>query len=214
MQGNRRLPARIWGASTGLSRRTRLLIAHFTARLSAHDPLSPLQDAELEALASPEAAAWPIARAVTIRLLTEPSPALLRALADLGPATAVDLPRTQSADAVPDAALGSAVLGAPARYPGSWVAAAERGHSLASEESSMERDALKEEWVPKVPRLLSADRAWVSAWPDRAPRVPAGNRTLRRRRIRKALSPAAGRRRSRQATRSTSAGPSGKTSSG
>jgi hypothetical protein len=159
MQGNRRLPARIWDASGGLSRRTRLLIAHFTARLSGHDPLSPLHDAELEALASPEAAAWPIARAVTIRLLTEPSPVLLRALANLGPSTAVDLPRTQSADAVPDPALGSAILGAPARYPGSWVAAAERGHSLASEESSMERDALKEKWVPKVPRLLSAYRA-------------------------------------------------------
>ena len=113
MQRHRRLQARIWNASAGLSPRTRLLIAHFTARLSAHDPLLPLHDAELEALASPDAAAWPIARAVTTRLLTEPSPALLRALEALGPATAVDLPRTEStpgaaaADAVPDAVLRS-----------------------------------------------------------------------------------------------------------
>jgi hypothetical protein len=159
MQRLRTLPARIWEASAGLTPRTRLLIAHFTARLSVHDPLKPLQDTELEALASPDAAAWPIARAVTTRLLTAPSPTLLRTLAALGPTTAVDLPRIEgtpgspAADAIPDADIGAAILDAPAAYPGSWAAAAERGHSLSNKEASMEREALAEEWVPKVPRL-------------------------------------------------------------
>jgi hypothetical protein len=159
MQRRRTLPARIWNASAGLTSRTRLLIAHFTARLSVHDPLQPLQDTELEALASPDEAVWPIARAVTSRLLNAPSPTLLRALAALGPATAVDLPRTENtpgssaAEAVPDAAIRAAILDAPATYPASWTAAAERGHSLANEETSMEREALAQKWVPKVPRL-------------------------------------------------------------
>ena len=159
MQRRRTLPARIWNASAGLAPRTRLLTAHFTARLDVHDPLQPLQDTELEALASPDAAAWPIARAVTSRLLNAPSPTLLRALAALGPTTAVDLPRTENspgtsaAEVVPDANIRTAILDAPAAYPSSWTAAAERGHSLANEETSMEREALAEEWVPKVPRL-------------------------------------------------------------
>jgi hypothetical protein len=38
------------------------------------------------------------------------------------------------------------------------VAAAERAHSLANEEASMEREALKQEWVSKVSRLL---RSWI-----------------------------------------------------
>jgi hypothetical protein len=160
MQRNRRLPARIWNASAGLSPRTRLLIAHFTARLSAHDPLASLHDTELQELASPDAAAWPIARAVTARLLAKPSPPLLAALAALGPTTAVDLPRAgnapgvTAADPVPEAPLRASILEEPARYPGAWAAAAERGHSLANEEVSMEREAQAEEWVPRVPRLL------------------------------------------------------------
>lgn len=44
MPGRRTLPARIWSSSAGLSPRTRLLIAHFTARLTLHDPLRPLRD--------------------------------------------------------------------------------------------------------------------------------------------------------------------------
>src|SRR6185437_7391634 len=124
-------------------------------------PARPAPRHGLEALASPAAAAWPIARAVTVRLLTEPSPALLRALAALGPSTAVDLPQADdipgaaTGDAVPDTLLRAAILGAPALYPASWAAAAERAHSLANEEASMEREALKQEWVPKVPRLLN-----------------------------------------------------------
>jgi len=46
MPKQRRLPARIWAASAGLSPRTRLLLAHFTARLVVHDPLAPLQDTD------------------------------------------------------------------------------------------------------------------------------------------------------------------------
>jgi hypothetical protein len=162
LQPHRRLPAQIWNACSALSRRTRLLIAHFTAGLSLHDPLSPLSDTELVALASPDASAWPIARAVTTRLLSQPSPTLLEALAALGPRSVVDLPRPKSApgvrmaDAVPGVALQAAILGAPAHYPGSWTAAVEREHSLANEETSMEREALAKEWVPKVPRLLAS----------------------------------------------------------
>ncbi|MBV8992765.1 MAG: hypothetical protein JO287_03465, partial [Pseudonocardiales bacterium] len=84
MQTHRRLETRVWGAAADLAPRTRLLIAHFAAGLSTHDPLLPLHDTELEALASPEPAAWPVARAVTIRLLMQPNLTLLSTLAALG----------------------------------------------------------------------------------------------------------------------------------
>ena len=60
-------------------------------RRPVHDLLTPLHDTELEALASPEAAAWPIAGAVTVRLQRQPK-TLLRALAALGPAADLALP--------------------------------------------------------------------------------------------------------------------------
>lgn len=121
MEKNRRLPERIWSSSAGLSPRTRLLLAHFTASLSVHEPLLPLQDSELEALVGPGAEAWPIARAVTSRLLTQPSPALLQALAALGPTTVVELPPTgeksyaqaSGADRSLDPGLRSAILDEP-----------------------------------------------------------------------------------------------------
>jgi len=46
-----------------------------------------------------------------------------------------------------------AILDNPAIYPGSWVIAAERGHSITNSETTLDQVVLDHDWVPKVPRL-------------------------------------------------------------
>ena len=130
-QTHRRLEHRVWEAAAGLGPRTKLLIAHFAAGLGEYDLLTPLHDTELEALASPEAAAWPIAGAVTVRLQLQPNATLLRALAALGPAADLALPPGSSP---PTTTVVNEILHSPERYPSSWLAAAERWHSMANQE--------------------------------------------------------------------------------
>ncbi len=67
-QTHTRLATRVWEAAVSFGLRTKLLVAHFKASLGEYDELTLLPDAELEALANPEPAAWPIAGAVTLRL--------------------------------------------------------------------------------------------------------------------------------------------------
>jgi hypothetical protein len=150
MQTHRRLDTSVWATAADLSTRTKILIGHFTANLSRLDPLDPLPDFELERLSSPEAASWPIARAITSRLLERRNSTLLNALARLGADTPVDIPSNISS---PGSEVVSAILAEPARYPGSWVAAAELWHSRDNEEVSLEQVALDERWLPKIPRL-------------------------------------------------------------
>ena len=148
-QKHRRLATNIWiGGSLGP--RTKLLISHFTADLSNLDPLRDLSDAELDDLASPTAAAWPIVRAITARMLNQPSSTLLAALAKLGIDSEAEIPR--NAKALPVEYL-SAILAESAQYPASWVVAAERWQSLGHDEPELERVALNDKWLPKVPRL-------------------------------------------------------------
>ncbi|MEV4288469.1 hypothetical protein AB0K40_23405 [Nonomuraea bangladeshensis] len=148
-QPQRRLEARAMEVAAGLSQRTVLLLSHFVAGLSSLDPLTPLTDSELAALATPQAASWPIARAVTARLLDSPSPTLLDALAALGPLSRVQFPHRAIS---PGEDVIAAILDSPARYPCSWVMAAERWHSMANEDGALEQVVLEREWVPKVPR--------------------------------------------------------------
>jgi hypothetical protein len=149
-QTGRRLEPGVWDAAAHFSPRTKLLITHFAADLSRLDPLNPLSDAALGELANAAAASWPIARAITLRLLAHPNPTLLGALAALGPNVPVDVPPGANS---PGAEAVGAILNDPARYPSSWVAAAERWYSRARDESPLEQVVLKEKWIPKVPRL-------------------------------------------------------------
>jgi hypothetical protein len=147
---DRRLQEAVWNSSISLGPRTKLLLAHFTAGPVDLDPLRRLSEAELDALASPDHSAWPIARAITARMLSAPSPTLVEALTKLGPNSDIELP--QRARPPADEYLSS-VLSEPARYPGAWVVTAERWRSTATDEPAMEQFVLDEKWLPKVPRM-------------------------------------------------------------
>jgi hypothetical protein len=62
----------------------------------------------------------------------------------------VEIPRNAKA---PPVEYLSAILAEAARYPASWVIAAERWQSLGHDEPELERIALDGKWLPKVPRL-------------------------------------------------------------
>jgi hypothetical protein len=145
----RRLGHGILAAAGGATPRTLLLLSHFACDLASLDPLSPLSDTDLNQLAGPEPAKWAIARAVTARAVHDSNATLLATLANLGPDTRIDLP---AADTLDSEAL-SAILADPSRYPAAWVLAAERSSAMANTEDTMERVALAQRWVPRVPRI-------------------------------------------------------------
>ncbi|MEZ0357812.1 NACHT domain-containing NTPase [Mycobacterium sp. SA01] len=145
-QACRRLGDGIWSRLGDVSDRTLLLVTHFTASLAANDPLSALSDERLARAALSTASSWPIARAMAARMLGGGSAALLRGLTRLvgtrPPSTDLDVESWEDA-----------VLADPASFPVSWVLEAEQRRSSAVHESPLEQVALREEWLPKVPRL-------------------------------------------------------------
>ncbi|WP_432983051.1 NACHT domain-containing protein [Dactylosporangium sp. CA-233914] len=147
----RRLGRRTFQSVAGCSPRTTLLTTHFASSLRSLDPLAPLSDSTLIELASPQAASWPIARAVTARLLERPNDVLLRGLAALGPQSQVNPQSEHVHPAVLE--VLSAILAEPALYPGRWVEIAEWAQSTARKEDMLERVVLDQAWIPKVPRI-------------------------------------------------------------
>jgi len=146
----RRLGARTLRSLSGRTARTKLLVSHFACDLSKLDPMEPLTDADLTQLARPHPTTWPIARAITARLLDQPRPEMLGVLAMVGPRSRVQVPPGRTPTS-PDVVM--AILENPAIYPGSWVIAAERGHSITNSETTLDQVVLDHDWVPKVPRL-------------------------------------------------------------
>jgi len=149
-QRHRRLGSEVFRQLGNFGSRTRLLVTHFAAHTSALDPLDAINDEELVAMMAPNAASWPIIRAVTTRMLRTPSTVLLDAVSKAGANAKLDMP-----DAVRpiDPSHVSAILAHPDLYPAAWVVAAERSRSQSREEPPLEEVALVEQWVPKVPRL-------------------------------------------------------------
>lgn len=147
---HRRLGADVLQSSTAQSPRTQLLISHFASNPDGLDSLAVLTDDALLTLSSNSAAAWPIIRAVTSRLIDAPTRPLQDALAKFGSYSRVELPQST---AILGTDLIREILRDPARYPGAWVTAAERAHSLSDDEPSLEAAALEKTWIPKVPRL-------------------------------------------------------------
>ena len=92
-QSRRQLDDTIWDSAHGLGQRTLLLVAHFAADLAAADPLTVLSDEQLEQLASPMVATWPVARAINTRMFSTPNATLLSALSKLGAGPLGDAPQ-------------------------------------------------------------------------------------------------------------------------
>jgi hypothetical protein len=130
--------------------RTKLLATHFAARTSTLDPLDVISDGELAEMMSPNAAAWPIVRAVTARMVERPSKVLVDALSEAGANAELDMP---DAAHPLERKYTDAILDVPQSYPSAWVITAERARSQRHDGPPLEDDALREKWVPKVPRL-------------------------------------------------------------
>jgi hypothetical protein len=145
----RRLAADTLTAAAGASPRTVLLLSHFACDLDRADALSPLSEEMLVQIASPEPAAWPIARAVTARAIQRPSARLLSALARLG----ADAPLAVPSIAGLDPQVAATILSQPESYPTAWVVAAERVAADIRPQDTLERSVLERGWVPRVPRI-------------------------------------------------------------
>ncbi|MFI7604815.1 NACHT domain-containing protein [Micromonospora sp. NPDC049366] len=146
----RRLGSKTLAAVGIRSPRTGLLVTHFAASLHHFDPLEPLSDDGLAQLARPDATAWAVARAITVRLMRGRSETLLDALAVIGPYCGVKMP---SGITRPRSELVEPILGNPAKYPSAWVALAEQWLSLKNGEAIMEEVVVNRGWAPKVPRI-------------------------------------------------------------
>jgi hypothetical protein len=150
MQRGRAIGRDIWPAVISASNRSKLLVSHFAANKVALDPLDQLTVADLIDLASPSPCAWPIVRAISARLLSQPTSKLLEALATAGSEAKVDMPSV--AQQLPVDYLDALLCGL-GRYPAAWVIAAERWRSTQHDEVPLDQVALEEKWLPKVPRL-------------------------------------------------------------
>jgi hypothetical protein len=149
-QRRRRIRSEVWQHAATVGPRTKLLVSHFAADTSQLDPLDALDDDKLAELLSPTAATWPIVRATTGRILDQPDSTLLGLLSKAGLEAGVDMPD----DATPlNDEHVDRLLARPGSYSASWVVSAERWRSQQHEEQPLDLEALKEEWVPKVPRL-------------------------------------------------------------
>jgi hypothetical protein len=149
-----RLFAGLWSCAADTHLRTRLVLAHFAAGQLDYDPLPALANEELVDLASPGAASWPIARAITARLGTERTPDLFAALTKLGSTSILDFPAPSAieGEAVP-ADYQATILIKAASYPGAWVVEAERRRSFYGRDAPLDKLAAAEDWLPFVPRL-------------------------------------------------------------
>lgn len=142
----RRLTDAVWSRTDEASDRTLLLVTHFAASLTAPDALITLADERLVQLAAPSAASWPIARAIASRLRVAANEVLLHGLARLVSAH----PTSMDVDVE---AYEKTILADPASFPAAWVLEAEQRRSTSNHEPMLEQVALREAWLPKVPRL-------------------------------------------------------------
>jgi hypothetical protein len=145
----RRLRVSALAATRGRSPRVQLLVSHYVASLTKHDPLEPLSDTDLLALAPFGAASWPAARAILARIWKQPNATLVEALSRLDPLSRVPCPdgrRRVDQTMVMDA------LANPSRYPSSWVIAAEAVRSRSVADEQVEAIARRSGWAPRIPR--------------------------------------------------------------
>lgn len=133
----------------GVNSRTLLMLAHFqNPRLSMTD-IPELTDDQLRDLACPDASHWPIAEALAARIKTSPSLTLLEGVA------ALDLDSLSGiggASTALERDLATVILRDPGRYPMEWVLHAEES-TRPPGKGVLERVALENNWVPRVPRF-------------------------------------------------------------
>lgn len=145
IEGRRRLDDSVWAHTNALSDRALLLITHFATDLIGPDLLEPIPDTRLANLATPTAASWPIARALTGRMSTGPNATIMQGLRKL-------VCRVAKIKGEP-AEWHTAILEDPGSFPASWVLEAERTRSSANVELPLDDLAFDLNWKPSVPRF-------------------------------------------------------------
>lgn len=132
----------------GLSARARLLLAHWQHERFYRADLEGLSDADLIGLALPDGASWPVGEALTARMLTSPSPALVAGLRNIGVDSFAGVKHMMFSEE-----RGERVLSNRHDYPAEWVLRVYHGlHKMARPEP-LGTVAQAKEWVPRVPRL-------------------------------------------------------------
>jgi hypothetical protein len=143
----RRLPPSALLSATARSPRCQLLLAHHCTKLDRLDPLDQISSESLITMLAWGNAAWPAIRAITARILADPSPKLLNGLRIAGASAVVDVPSEAES---PGPAYLAAILAAPGDYPLAWVTAAERWHSQNNRDEAMATIATSRGWVPEL----------------------------------------------------------------
>ncbi|MCK5753844.1 MAG: hypothetical protein KAH46_14205, partial [Mycobacterium sp.] len=144
----RRLRSEIWEVAQSVTHRSRLLLAHHSARLESFDPLAGLSTSQLSHMARYGHASWPAVRAISVRLLTgEPVAPLLEALEACGPNAHIVIPdgKVESSPLLTDS-----ILEQPQKFPLGWVVAAERWKSSRYVEPPLSKLAIANGWVPDL----------------------------------------------------------------
>lgn len=141
----RRLQPAILRAEAPLSALTYLLLAHHAVALDEADSLPALDESALTQSARFGTAAWPALRALTARMVAEPSDSVLQGLKAHGSSSPAEL----NAVLADQSSYATRILADSAGYPLDWVLAAERS---VSESSS----------APSLPEVAEAG-AWFSS---------------------------------------------------
>lgn len=121
----RRLPPGILSDAAGsLSALTQLLVSHHTVSLEGLDPLTHLDVPVLTQMAKYGVSAWPSLRALTARMIAQPSTPLLDGIKAHGPSGIIDVDIMDISASF--ATFAPEIMEQPAHYPMAWLLAAER----------------------------------------------------------------------------------------
>ena len=146
----RPLPESVAQTQPGITLRTHLLLAHFMGNEQELQTLPTLSDSDLTELASPDPSAWPVAEALAARMLARPNSQILDGIAKLGTEQSVNFRQDENP---PPAEFVASILRHAERFPAEWVAAAAHWRSAGKTTGPLEETAIREMWVPKIPRL-------------------------------------------------------------
>ncbi|MDX3433898.1 hypothetical protein PV664_34000 [Streptomyces sp. ME01-18a] len=141
----RRLPHGILSDSGGsLSALPRMLVSHHSVSLKVLDPLAHLDEPALAQMAQYGVSAWPSLRALTARMIVQPSTALLEGIKAHGPSGFIGVDITGASEVI--SPFAHLIMEQPDSYPVAWLLAAERCIAGSTTSDPLPALAEKEKW--------------------------------------------------------------------
>ncbi|MEU5491016.1 hypothetical protein AB0G98_25110 [Streptomyces sp. NPDC020196] len=137
-------PGILSDSATPLSALTQMLVAHHSVSLKRLDPLTHLDESALTRMAQYGVSAWPSLRALTSRMITQPSNTLLDGIKAHGPSGIIDVDIADASAGI--APFAFSIMEEPDRYPMAWLLAAERCVAGSTSPDPLPTIAEKERW--------------------------------------------------------------------